>query len=98
MSRTRIRAICLKELRDYRRNSSVVVTMAILPVIFTIEPLIQIFNVPAAAASTLQNKEPLLYTLGIPVLVPAATPAYAIVGERQQGTLEPVLSSPIRSE
>jgi ABC-2 type transport system permease protein len=98
MSRTRIRAICLKELRDYRRNSSVVVTMAILPVIFTIEPLIQIFNLPAASASTLQNKEPLLYMLGIPVLVPAATAAYAIVGERQQGTLEPVLSTPIRSE
>ena len=36
--------------------------------------------------------------LGIPVLVPAALAAYAVVGERQQGTLEPVLTTPIRRE
>jgi ABC-type transport system involved in multi-copper enzyme maturation permease subunit len=36
--------------------------------------------------------------LGIPALVPAAIAAYAVVGERQQGTLEPVLTTPIRRE
>jgi ABC-type Na+ efflux pump permease subunit len=36
--------------------------------------------------------------LGIPALVPATLAAYAVVGERQQGTLEPVLSTPIRRE
>ena len=36
--------------------------------------------------------------LGIPALVPAAVAAYAVVGERQQGTLEPVLTTPIRRE
>ena len=36
--------------------------------------------------------------LGIPALVPAFLAAYSVVGERQQGTLEPVLTTPIRRE
>ena len=36
--------------------------------------------------------------LGIPALVPALLAAYSIVGERQQGTLEPVLITPITRE
>jgi ABC-2 family transporter protein len=34
----------------------------------------------------------------IPVLVPAALASYSVVGERLQGTLEPVLSTPVRRE
>ena len=98
MSATRVRAIFRKELREYRRNGSIVVTMAVLPLIFVLEPLIQIFSLPASSASTLLHKEPLLYMLGIPALVPAALAAYAVVGERQQGTLEPVLTTPLRRE
>ena len=33
-----------------------------------------------------------------PALVPALLAGYAVVGERQQGTLEPVLTTPIRRE
>ena len=98
MSATRIRAIFRKELRDYRRNNSVVVAMAVLPLIFLIQPLVQVFSLPASSASTLANKEPLLYMLGIPALVPAALAASSVVGERQLGTLEPVLTTPIRRE
>jgi ABC-type Na+ efflux pump permease subunit len=36
--------------------------------------------------------------LAIPALVPAVLAAAAVVGERQQGTLEPVLTTPIRSD
>jgi len=36
--------------------------------------------------------------LAIPALVPATLAAFAIVGERQQGTLEPVLGTPIHRE
>jgi ABC-2 type transport system permease protein len=88
----------VKDLREYRRNGTIVATMAILPLIFLIEPLIQIFNLPAASADTLAHKDPLLYMLGIPALVPATLAAYAVVGERQQGTLEPVLTTPLRSD
>ncbi len=98
MSATRVRAIFRKELREYRRNRAIVITMAIIPTIFLIEPLVQIFNLPASSAGTLVHKHPLLYMLGIPALVPALLAAASVVGERQQGTLEPVLTTPIRRE
>jgi ABC-type Na+ efflux pump permease subunit len=98
MSATRVRAILRKELREYRRNRTIVITMALVPLIFLIEPLIQIFSLPAASAGTLLHKHPLLYMLGIPALAPALIAAATVVGERQQGTLEPVLTTPIRRE
>ena len=98
MSSRRVRAIFRKELRDYRRNGHIVATMLILPAIFVIPPLINIFALPAQSAIALGHQDPLLYLLGIPALVPAAISAYSVVGERQQGTLEPVLSTPIRRE
>lgn len=95
----RVRAIVRKELREYRRNRSLVIgTMAIIPLVFVIPPLINVFALPASAASGLRSGNPLLYMLGIPAIVPAAVAAYAVVGERQQGTLEPVLTTPIRRE
>jgi len=36
--------------------------------------------------------------LAIPAIVPAFVAAYSVVGERQQGTLEPVLTTPVRRE
>jgi ABC-2 type transport system permease protein len=73
-------------------------SMAVVPLIFVITPLIQVFNLSASASATLAHKNPLLYMLGIPALVPALIAAAAVVGERQQGTLEPVLTTPIRRE
>jgi ABC-2 type transport system permease protein len=87
-----------KELREYRRNRAIVATMALVPLIFLIEPLVQIFNLPASSVGTLLHKHPLLYMLGIPALTPALIAAASVVGERQQGTLEPVLTTPIRRE
>ena len=43
---TRVRAVVRKELRDYRRKRSIVVTMAILPRLFLLEPVIAIFLAP----------------------------------------------------
>jgi ABC-type Na+ efflux pump permease subunit len=40
----------------------------------------------------------LLYMLVIPVTMPSVVCAYSVVGEREQGTLEPVLATPIRRE
>jgi ABC-2 type transport system permease protein len=98
LSRRRVRAIFWKELRELRRNRSIVVTMVILPLIFTISPLVQILAVPASSASALLSGDALAYMLGIPAIVPAVIAAYGVVGERQQGTLEPVLTTPIRRE
>jgi ABC-type transport system involved in multi-copper enzyme maturation permease subunit len=98
VSKRRVRAIFRKELREYRRNRSLVGGMAIIPLVFLVQPLLSIFAVSASAASQLSHRHELLYMLGIPALVPAALAAYAVVGERQQGTLEPVLGTPIRRE
>jgi len=98
VSKRRVRAIFRKELREYRRNGSIVSTMAVIPLIFLIQPLIQVFALPASASSALAHKDSLLYMLGIPAVVPAVVAAYSVVGERQQGTLEPLLTTPIRRE
>ena len=92
---TRIGAIFQKELTEYRRNSSIVSTMAVIPLVFILAPLIEIFT---SSPSSLAQGDRLLYLLGIPAVVPAIIAAYAVVGERQQGTLEPVLTTPIRRE
>ena len=40
----------------------------------------------------------MLYMLLIPAFLPSTLAAYSVVGEREQGTLEPVLITPIRRE
>jgi ABC-2 type transport system permease protein len=92
----RIRAIIWKELYTYRRARSIVWAMVIIPLVFLIQPLVSLFATPSARADTLRHHHELLYMLAIPALVPATLAAYAVVGERQQGTLEPVLDTPIR--
>jgi ABC-type Na+ efflux pump permease subunit len=99
---TRVRAILVKELTDYRRNRFVMVfTMTILPVIFIAAPTIQLLTAPAVEASSkLDNRIgiSLLYLLLIPAIVPSTVSAYSVIGEREQGTLEPILITPIRRE
>jgi ABC-2 type transport system permease protein len=94
----RIRAIVRKEFREYRRHRSVIVTMAIFPAVFLLQPLVVAFLAPDSAGEGLSHEHLLLYMLGLPVLAAGTLAAYAIAGERQEGTLEPVLTTPIRPE
>jgi ABC-type Na+ efflux pump permease subunit len=98
VNRRRVVAIARKELTDLRRNRSVVFGMAIVPLVFSVQPLIAVFGIPAAASGRLHNEHVLIFMLGIPALVPAFVAAYSVVGERLQGTLEPILSTPIRND
>jgi ABC-type transport system involved in multi-copper enzyme maturation permease subunit len=98
LSRRRVRAIFAKDLREFRRNRSLTVTMGIFPVLFSVQPLVTVLTFSSSASSALRHEHVLLYMLGIPALAPALVAAYSIVGERQQGTLEPVLATPIRRE
>jgi ABC-type transport system involved in multi-copper enzyme maturation permease subunit len=91
----RVRAMVRKELGEYRRNRSLLSSMAILPLVFIVQPLIAVVRLDAGASGGLRNEHVLLYMLGIPILVPVLLAATAIVGERAQGTLEPVLTTPI---
>src|SRR5262249_28496294 len=98
VSTRRVRAILRKEKRGDRRRTSIVTAMAIVPLIFLIQPLVVVFSLSASSSNQLAHEHLLLYLLGIPALVPTLTAAYAVVGERQQGTLEPVLTTPVRRE
>ena len=95
----RVRAVIRKELQDYRRKRSIVVTMSILPCIFLINPVLTIFLTSASTASSALDKTvsiSLIFFLVIPVIMPSTLAAYSVVGEREQGTLEPLLTTPIR--
>lgn len=98
ISPRRVRAIFRKELREYRRHASIVIAIAIFPLIFLIQPLVVVFMAPNSAGGALAKGHLLTYMLAIAVLTPAMLAAYAIAGERQQGTLEPVLTTPVRRE
>lgn len=98
MSRRRVMAVVRKEFRDYRRNRYMLVTMAIIPVVFLLQPLIYILSLPATSSVPLSHQHELLYMLGIPALVPSIIAASSVVTERQQGTLEPMLTTPIRRD
>jgi len=96
----RVRAMMRKELRDLRRNRFILLTMSIAPVIFVVMPMVQIFAIHAVTPSKGLSARiglSLLYMLIIPAVIPSTLAAYAIVGEREQGTLESLLITPIRS-
>jgi ABC-type Na+ efflux pump permease subunit len=97
----RVRAVVGKELRDYRRKRSIVVGMVILPLIFLIQPVVAIFVAPSSRSGADLDSYvvfPLLYLLLLPVIMPSTLAAYCVAGEREQGTLEPLLSTPIRRQ
>jgi ABC-2 type transport system permease protein len=97
----RVGAILQKELRDYRRNRFIIYTMAFLPLIFVAAPIVQLFSINVSITSSQLDTRigiSLLYLLIVPVIIPSVLAAYSVVGEREQGTLEPVLTTPIHRD
>jgi ABC-type Na+ efflux pump permease subunit len=95
----RVRAVFRKELREFRRNKFVVGTMVVLPVIFLVIPIGNVLSIKAdtssAAIPSIVGGASLTFFL-VPLILPTIIAGYAVVGEREQGTLEPVLTTPIR--
>ena len=100
MSLQRVRAVVRKEMREFRRNRFVIGTMAVLPFVFLITPMVTIFRIPASASGP-QIKAAVgvisLLMFIVPVVLPPVIASYSVVGERDQGTLEPVLTAPVRA-
>jgi ABC-2 type transport system permease protein len=97
----RVAAVVRKELREYRRNRFILGTMIVTPMVFMVSPTANLFTIPTTLAHSTTNTRvglSLLFLLLIPVILPATIAASSVVGERQQGTLEPVLTTPIRRE
>jgi len=101
VSLDRILGVMQKEMREYRRNRFVITTMAVMPLVFLVVPLLTLFKIPASAAES-QIKAAVgvmsLLLLIVPIVIPPVISAYSVVGERVQGTLEPVLTTPVRRD
>lgn len=94
----RVGAVIRKELAEFRRNRFIVGTSCVLPVIFLIGPTVTILRINASALSAALDRRvdyALFLPLMVSVLVPAMLSAFSVVGERDQGTLEPVLATPV---
>jgi len=100
MSLQRVRTVVRKEIREFRRNRFVVATMSVMPVVFLITPMVTLFKIPASASGP-QVRAAVgvmsLLMLIVPIVIPPVIAAYSVVGERDQGTLEPVLTTPVRA-
>jgi len=101
VSLDRIAGVMQKEMREYRRNRFVITTMAVMPLIFLVVPLLTLFKIPDSATES-QIKAAVgvmsLLLLIVPIVIPPVIAAYSVVGERVQGTLEPVLTTPVRRD
>jgi ABC-type transport system involved in multi-copper enzyme maturation permease subunit len=98
MSPERVLTVVLKEVREFRRNRFVIATMAVLPLVFLITPMVTLFRIPASASGDAVRSAVgtlSLLMLIIPLVIPPVIAAYSVVGERDQGTLEPVLTAPV---
>ena len=100
MNLNRVGAVVRKEVREFRRNRFVIVTMSVLPFVFLITPMVTIFGIPDSASGP-QVKAAVgvisLLMLIVPIVIPPVIAAHSVVGERDQGTLEPVLTTPVRA-
>jgi ABC-type Na+ efflux pump permease subunit len=95
----RLAAVARKEIREYRRTPFIVGAMLVLPFVFLINPAVVIFVLSAAVKPAAVAKEvgsTFLVLLIVPAIIPATIAAYSVVGERDQGTLEPLLTTPVR--
>lgn len=98
MNGRRVAAVARKEAREFRRNRFVIGTMSLLPIVFLTTPMVTLFRVPASASGTEVRSVVgglSLLMLIIPLVIPPVIAAYSVVGERDQGTLEPVLGTPV---
>ena len=98
MSLQRVLTVVRKEVREFRRNRFVIGTMAVLPLVFLITPMVTLFRIPASASGDAVRSAVgtlSLLMLIIPLVIPPVIAAYSVVGERDQGTLEPVLTAPV---
>lgn len=101
MSRPRILVVVRKEFREYRRNRFILTTMAALPVVLLAILAAETFSLRGGLSEAELRRpvgEALLFLQLIPVMLPTTIAAYAIMGEREQKTLETVLSTPVSDE
>lgn len=93
-----VRALVRKELREYRHHRMIVLTATILPVAFLFLPVMNLVLYDAERAIggvDFAVGQAMFCFFLTPVIIPATMAAYSVIGERDQGTLEPMLTLPL---
>lgn len=93
-----VRALVRKELREYRHHRMIVMTATILPIAFLVLPILNLVLFDPARSPggvDLAVGQAMFCFFLTPVIIPATMAAFAIIGERDQGTLEPLLTLPL---
>ena len=101
MNRARTGAVVRKELADIRRSRFVVITMLAIPLVYVSIPVFLLLTQNSSATSTQLAQVAggvLTDLMLVPLLIPVFIATSSVVGEREQGTLEPVLTTPVRRE
>jgi ABC-2 type transport system permease protein len=93
-----VRALIRKELREYRHHRMIVLTATILPVVFLILPVVNLIAFHpgrSVGGVNLAVGQAMFCFFLTPVIIPATMAAFAVIGERDQGTLEPLMTLPL---
>lgn len=97
----RLRALIRKEWEEAFRNKMVLLGITLLPLFFlgfAIYMLVQARGLPPEAppeAKFILLNQVMFYFLLLPLIIPLSIAVYAIVGEKEQKSLEPLLATPL---
>jgi ABC-2 type transport system permease protein len=95
---SRISIILIKEWRESLRNKMILFGAIFLPLFMVGAALVMVYqgrNLQAEGAQIALFNTSMMYFLILPAVVPLAIAAYSIIGEKEQGSLEPLLATPI---
>ncbi len=98
MSPKRLWALMQKEWREAFKNKMVVFGVAALPVFFlgvSVYLMTQFGEEAGAVGRAVLLNNALMYFLLMPMIIPLAIAVYSVVGEKEQGSLEPLLATPL---
>jgi len=93
-----VRALVRKELREYRQHRMIVLTATILPIAFLVLPVLNLVFYQegrSVGGVDVAVGQAMFCFFLCPVIIPATMAAFAVIGERDQGTLEPLLTLPL---
>jgi len=97
----RLRALMRKEWEEAFKNKMVLIGIIILPLFFlgfATFMLVQAGNLPPDAPPETRFillNQTMFYFLLLPLIIPLSIAVYAIVGEKEQKSLEPLLATPL---
>lgn len=97
----RLRALIRKEWEEAFKNKMVLIGIVILPLFFlgfATFMLVQAKGLPPEAPPETQSillNQTMFYFLLLPLIIPLSIAVYAIVGEKEQRSLEPLLATPL---